>query len=102
MLGVVIAQLFRLQHTLNPDQTLGFYMAGVPLATACNGAAAVVVLLGAYRFWRQQNALARGKVHAGGWEVMAIGVVVLVVSYNLAQHSLPIVTKLFRSPWQYL
>ena len=39
----------------------------------------VILLLGAYRFWRQQNAILRGKVHAGGWEVNAIGVTVLMV-----------------------
>ncbi len=79
MLGVVVAQLFRLQHSLNPEATLGFYAAGVPLATVCNGAATVVVLLGACRFWRQQSALARGKVHVGGWEIIIIGLVVLLV-----------------------
>lgn len=81
MLGTLIAQLFRLQHSGNPGTTLGFYEIGVPLATACNGAAAIVVLLGAYRFWRQQNALARGKVYAGGWEVVGIGLLVLLVGY---------------------
>ncbi len=80
MLGVVIAQLFRLQHTIKPEPSIGFYVIGVPLATVCNGAAVVVVLLGAYRFWRQQNALIRGKIHAGGWDLNLIGLVVLLVS----------------------
>lgn len=82
MLGTLIAQLLRLQHSANPEPTIGFYEIGVPLATACNGVAAIVVLLGAYRFWRQQNALARGKVYAGGWEVVGIGLLVLLVGYH--------------------
>lgn len=86
---------------MNPEPTLGFYMAGVPLATACNGAAAVVVLLGAYRFWRQQNALARGKVHAGGWEMMVIGAVVLLVGFGPIHDPLFAVTEGFRSLWPF-
>ena len=39
----------------------------------------VILLLGAYRFWRQQNAILRGKVHVGGWEVNAVGVTVSTV-----------------------
>lgn len=85
MLGVLIAQLFRLQQTVNPEPTLGFYAVGVPLATACNGAAVAVVLLGACRFWRQQSALARGKVYAGGWEIILIGLVVLLVGLGSRQ-----------------
>lgn len=82
MLGVLIAQLFRLQHSLNTEPIFGFYGAGVPLATACNGAATLVVLIGACRFWRQQSALARGKVYAGGWEMVVIGLVILVVGFG--------------------
>ena len=86
MLAVIIAQLFHLQHTIKPDPILGFYVVGVPLATVCNGAAVVVVLLGAYRFWRQQNALTRGKIYAGGWEILATGTVVLLVGFGHGSH----------------
>ncbi|KAF2498233.1 hypothetical protein BU16DRAFT_524379 [Lophium mytilinum] len=80
MTGVVIAQLFRLQHALHPNPELGFFVLGIPLAATFIGAAVVVLLLGAFRFWRQQNAIIRGYVHAGGWEITSIMILVIVVS----------------------
>ena len=77
--AVVIAQLFRLEHTENPDRILGYFVLGIPLACLFLAAAIVVLLLGFYRFWRQQNAMLRGKIHAGGWEMNTIGLVVFFV-----------------------
>ena len=79
MVSVIIAQLFRLQHVQDPNKVLGFFVLGIPLACVCIGAAIGVLLLGAYRFWRQQNAILRGKVHAGGWEVNLIGLTIALV-----------------------
>ena len=79
IVAVIIAQLFRLEHNAKPNKTFGFYALSIPLSCTYIGAAMVILLLGAYRFWRQQNAILRGKVHAGGWEVNAIGVTVLMV-----------------------
>ena len=79
IVAVIIAQLFKLEHNVKPNKTFGFYALSIPLSCACIGAAMVILLLGAHRFWRQQNAILRGKVHAGGWEVNAIGVTVLMV-----------------------
>jgi hypothetical protein len=42
--------------------------------------AILVALVGAYRFWRQQNAIARGKIHAGGWELNSVGILLGCVS----------------------
>ena len=81
-LAVFIAQLFRLQHTSTPDMTLGFFVLGIPLASVCTIAAILVLLLGTYRFWRQQNAMLRGKVHAGGWEMNVIGLIILFVCFQ--------------------
>ncbi|QDS67708.1 hypothetical protein FKW77_005605 [Venturia effusa] len=72
MTGVTIAQLFRLQHSYNPDRDFGFFVTGIPLAACFISSAIILLLLGAIRFWRQQNAMVRGKVIAGGWEVNAI------------------------------
>ncbi|KAH7069292.1 hypothetical protein FB567DRAFT_565037 [Paraphoma chrysanthemicola] len=72
MTGVLIAQLFRLQHTSNPDPKLGFYVIGLPLCLTFIGMAIVVLLVGAYRFWKLQNGLVRGKAHTGGWEVLLV------------------------------
>ena len=86
MVAVLIAQLFRLQHTENPNKTLGYFVIGVPLACVFIVAALIVLLLGTYRFWRQQNAILRGKVHAGGWEINAIGVTVFMVRRPSTNH----------------
>ena len=78
MLGVIIAQLFRLQKSPNHSDTFGYYVSGIPLAACFISASIVIVLIGAVRFWRQQNAMTRGKVWAGGWEVlvtMGVGIV---------------------------
>ncbi|KAL9040779.1 MAG: hypothetical protein Q9180_001703 [Flavoplaca navasiana] len=82
-LSVFIAQLFRLQHSENPDPVLGFYVLGKPLSCICTGAAILTNLLGTYRFWRQQNAMLRGKILCGGWEVYAILLIVLMTLISL-------------------
>lgn len=80
MQGVVIAQLFRLQESPTDGDRLRFYQVGIPLSVTCYCVAIVVALIGAYRFWRQQNAIARGKVHAGGWELNFVGILFGLVS----------------------
>lgn len=82
MLGVIIAQLFRLQHSLHPDAELGFFRVGIPLASVFIGMAIVVAVLGAVRFWKQQSAILRDKVWAGGWEIMVIIVLSVIVCVN--------------------
>ncbi|KAF2682535.1 hypothetical protein K458DRAFT_444171 [Lentithecium fluviatile CBS 122367] len=72
MTGIVVAQLFRLQHSINPNPELGFFVIGVPLAAVFIGSGMVILLIGAFRFWRQQQAMIRGKVYAGGWELSGI------------------------------
>lgn len=82
-LSVFIAQLFRLQHSAHPDPVFGFYRLGIPLSCICTGSAIVVSLLGTYRCWRQQNALLRGKVLCGGWEMLVIyGVFFMVCDFT--------------------
>ncbi|KAK8164223.1 hypothetical protein IWX90DRAFT_505224 [Phyllosticta citrichinensis] len=83
MTGVILAQLFRLQHSLHPDAHLGFFVLGIPLASTFIACAIAVALLGAFRFWRQQSAIVRGKVLAGGWEVLVIMVGSLLVCVML-------------------
>jgi uncharacterized membrane protein YidH (DUF202 family) len=70
--GIVVAQLFRLQHAYNPDLEWGFFVTGIPLAACFIFWAIIVQVVGAIRFWRQQNALVRGKIRAGGWEVNVV------------------------------
>jgi hypothetical protein len=79
MIGVITAQLFRLQRVANPNPDFGFYVIGRPLSILFMCMAIVVVLVGAFRFWKLQNALVRGKAHTGGWEVLLVmGLSVLV------------------------
>lgn len=94
MLGVVTAQLFRIQHSVTPSTTFGYYVLGIPLASIFQIAAIFMSLLGGFRFWRQQQAMSRGKVWAGGWEIYlimgAVGVVslrLIVMFYSCANHN---------------
>ncbi|KAG9204178.1 hypothetical protein G6514_001817 [Epicoccum nigrum] len=86
MTGVIIAQLFRIQHTISPDPQIGFYVISEPLSAVFIGMAIFVLLVGAIRFWRLQNALVRGKALVGGWEVfaiMAMSALLLVATFAL-------------------
>ncbi|KAJ5644441.1 hypothetical protein N7507_010452 [Penicillium longicatenatum] len=79
MQGVVIAQLFRLQRARSDEDRLRFYQVGIPLAVSCHGVAVLVALIGAFRFWRQQNAISLGKIHAGGWELNSVGILLFAI-----------------------
>jgi uncharacterized membrane protein YidH (DUF202 family) len=72
MSGIITAQLFHLQHTSSPNPDFGFYKIGKPLSATFIGMAILVMLVGAVRFWRLQQALVRGKALAGGWEVLLV------------------------------
>lgn len=82
MIGVFIAQLWRLQHSPTPDPTFGYYVLSIPVSIIFQCAALVMVLLGAVRYWRQQEAMAVGRVWAGGWEMGVIAVGSLLVSHS--------------------
>jgi len=79
MLGIIIAQLFTLQHSPNTNPTFGYYVVGKPLGCICQGIAIYALLLGAFRSWRHQHAIMRGKVVSGGFEVVLLGLGVLVM-----------------------
>ncbi|KAI7167469.1 hypothetical protein KC316_g11932 [Hortaea werneckii] len=87
MIGVIISQLYRLQHSPSPDPVYGYYVLGKPIASIFHASGLGVVLVGAVRFFRQQSAMSIGKVHAGGWEVLVIcGWVFLLLLAVLALH----------------
>lgn len=75
-LGVAVVQLFRLTSSSDSTNDVDF---GVPFACVCIGLAIIITFCGGFRFWRQQNAIARGKCHAGGWEVYLVGGIGLTV-----------------------
>ncbi|KAL3423484.1 hypothetical protein PVAG01_05231 [Phlyctema vagabunda] len=73
MIGITVAQLFRLQHAPTPNSTFGYFVLSKPLACICQGAAIYTLLIGAFRTWRQQNAMVRGKAISGGFELIFLG-----------------------------
>ncbi|KAK4994200.1 hypothetical protein LTR66_005714 [Elasticomyces elasticus] len=95
MIGVLIAQLYRLQHSLIPSTTFGYFAISKLLAAIFEIAAIIMVLLGAYRSWRQQNAMARGKVWVGGWEIWWImsGMFLLLVFMFAIHIALDVIRK---------
>ncbi|EPE24553.1 hypothetical protein GLAREA_08405 [Glarea lozoyensis ATCC 20868] len=97
MMGIVVAQLFRLQHAPKPHPTIGFYVLGKPLSCICQGAAIYTLLIGAFRTWRTQNAVVRGKAITGGFEIVALAFgifllllifLVLLVTVNILKEDL--------------
>lgn len=80
MTGIFTTQLFILQSPRLPYMNLGFFVLGVPLGSLCQAAALVNSFIGAYRFWRLQNAMVSGKACAGGWEIVFIGTLIALVS----------------------
>ena len=76
----MIAQLYRLQHREHPSKVFGYFVLSKPLSAIFQFAALLVVLLGCIRFWRQQSAMAIGRVHAGGWEIIATAIGTFLVS----------------------
>lgn len=79
MLGVIIAQVMRLQHSLNPNPIIGFFVISVPLSCVCHGAAIAVSLFGALRFLRYQKEMTRGYAVSGGWEIKCVGTLASLV-----------------------
>lgn len=82
MVGVAIAQLYRLQHSPSPNLVYGYYVLGKPIACIFHASALGVILVGAVRFFRQQSAMSVGKVHSRGWEVLVVFGWVFLVSAN--------------------
>ncbi|CDM33097.1 hypothetical protein DTO013E5_5712 [Penicillium roqueforti] len=91
--GVLIAQLFRLQAAEELADRLGFGQVGTPLSVACHCVAIIVALVGAYRFWRQQNAIARGRVYAGGWDMNSVGVLLGCITITVLVVSVAIIVE---------
>jgi hypothetical protein len=70
----------RLQHSPTPNPDFGFFVLGKPLACTCQGAAIYALMIGAFRTWRNQNAIVRGKAITGGIEIVLLAAGLLLVS----------------------
>lgn len=91
MLGVVIAQLMRLQHSSTPDLSLGFFVISVPLSCTCHVMALLTACLGCYRFFQWQSTMTRGKATSGGFAITVLFTFTFLVSdrtYAIAFDSL--------------
>ncbi len=80
MMGIFTTQLFILQVTRLPHMNVSFFVLGVPLGSLCQVAALMNIIIGAYRFWRLQSAMVNGRACAGGWELLLIGGLMVLVS----------------------
>ncbi|KAJ5579488.1 uncharacterized protein N7459_005473 [Penicillium hispanicum] len=98
MQGVLIAQLFRLQRSPASEDRLKFYQVGIPLSVTCHCVAVIVAAIGAYRFWRQQSAFLRGKVHAGGWELNFVGIFLFAIILVTLIISVAIIVEIDTGP----
>ncbi|KOC14530.1 hypothetical protein AFLA70_5g008911 [Aspergillus flavus AF70] len=94
MQGVLIAQLFRLQQQPSPTDQLTYYEVAIPLSVTCHCIAVIVAMIGACRFWKQQNAVALGTVYAGGWELNCIGLLIALIILALFVLSIVIIVEL--------
>ncbi|KAK5131305.1 hypothetical protein LTR08_001144 [Meristemomyces frigidus] len=74
IIGITVAQLYRLQHVAQPNSVFGYFVLSKPIAAIFQLSALGMSVLGAIRFYRQQSAMAVGKVHSGGWEILFISV----------------------------
>ncbi|KAI1614289.1 hypothetical protein EDD36DRAFT_222327 [Exophiala viscosa] len=79
ILGVIIAQLMQLQHSLHPNPVLGFFVVSVPLSSVCHGSAILISILGASRFFHWQQEMSRGYALFGGWELHSVAVLTTLV-----------------------
>lgn len=74
----------RLNHSLVPNPIVGFFVVSVPLACVCHIVAAIISVVGAVRFFKHQQEMARGYVISGGWEINLIALLSTVVSFGRA------------------
>jgi len=79
MMGITVAQIFRLQHSPTPDARFGDYVLGKPLSYICQGPAICTLLNGAFRTRRTQNALVRSKSISGGFEITLLSTGIFLV-----------------------
>ncbi len=81
-MGVVIAQMSRIQHAVHPEprkHPLKYYVLGVPQAAICQLLAIFVIVVAAIRFFKHERAIKQGRAHVGGWELMVTAGLILLV-----------------------
>lgn len=82
--GILVTQLFRLPRDLLPSSPIvsEFYRLGKPLGYVSISIALVVILVGGFRCWQQQQYMVSGKIRSCGWEVWIVLLLTLGVSLS--------------------
>ena len=82
-MGVVIAQMSRIQRTVHPirEHEIKYYVLGVPQAAICQVIAIIVMAVAVFRFFKHERAIKRGKAHVGGWDLLFTGALIMLVSW---------------------
>ena len=75
-MGVVVAQMSRINRIVRPDHARMLRNK----ACLCQGLAIVILLIGSYRFFREQNAIKGTGTRASQWSLLAAGILTLAVS----------------------
>lgn len=80
--GVIVTQLFRLPKEALPSSPLvsEFYRLGRPLGLVSISLAVIVILVGGFRCWQQQQYMTSGKVLSCGREIWTVVLLTLGVS----------------------
>lgn len=82
--GILVTQLFRLPRALLPSSPIvsEFYRLGKPLGYVSTSIALVVILVGGFRCWQQQQYMISGQIRSCGWEVWLVLLLTLGVSLS--------------------
>lgn len=75
-MGIIVAQMSRVQCVVRPDH----YNILRNKAAMCQAIAIIILLIGSYRFFREQLAIEGKGDRASQWSLLAMGVLILAVS----------------------
>lgn len=80
-MGLLIAQMSRIQHAVHPEREHDFKynVLGIPQAALCQVMAVIIVCVGAYRFFKQEQVMLDGGARIKGWDLYAVIGLVLSV-----------------------
>jgi uncharacterized membrane protein YidH (DUF202 family) len=81
LLGIVIAQVSRIQRLLEPDSRSPTqnYVLGKAQASICQLAAILILSVGSWRFFRHQREITTGQSKYCLWGIYLVGTVVMIV-----------------------
>ena len=95
MIAILIAQLYpqKLEGGQPPSGGVSFERMAKPLSASLVVGSILIVICGAFRFEREQNAMIKGFIVTASWEVWGTGFVVLLVRCPISSSSSPLLTR---------